>query len=191
MRSIKITDLKYDNYNIEVFINDKNVYKPQGYTKEINIKNIIYNENDDIKIVIKHFAYNSSFESFLYFFFYWIAALFGAHDTIEEALPIKRYLKLRSNEDLYIKCFDFKEEKPFQVSGYSSIEENKYITEKKDFFKWISFIIIPIELLLLGIISLFIFLLKEEIIITLILVIIFCVIQGFIFKPIRLVKKYI
>ena len=65
MRSIKITDLKYDNYNIEVFINDKNVYKPQGYTKEINIKNIIYNENDDIKIVIKHFAYNISFESFL------------------------------------------------------------------------------------------------------------------------------
>lgn len=52
MRSIKITDLKYDNYNIEVFINYKNVYKPQGYTKEINIKNIIYNENDDIKIVI-------------------------------------------------------------------------------------------------------------------------------------------
>ena len=191
MRSIKITNFKYDNYNIEVFINDKSIYKPQRYTKEINIKDINYNENDEIKVVIKHFAYNSFFESFIYFFFYWIAALFGAGDTIKEGLPIKRYLKVRSNEDLYIKCFEFKEERPFQVDGYLSIEENKYVTEKNDFIKWISFIIIPFELLIFAIVALIGFIFREFIIAIIILMIVLIMLEAYVIKQIMLVKKYI
>lgn len=110
--------------------------KPKRYSKEINIKDINYNENDDIKVIIKHDIYDSTYlKLFIFSLFYWtIGFLGGTVNTIKEDLPIKRYLKLRSNEDLYIKCFDFKEERPFQVAGYLSIEENKYITEKKGFY---------------------------------------------------------
>ena len=98
---------------------------------------------------------------------------------------------ITNNEDLYIKCFDFKEERPFQVAGYLSIEENKYVTEKKDFIKWISFIIIPFELLLFSIVALIGFIFREFIIAIIILIIVFIMLEAYIIKQIMLVKKFI
>ena len=94
-------------------------------------------------------------------------------------------------DNLYIKCFDFKEVDPFQVSGCASIEENKYITEKKDFLKWISFIIMPFEILLFAIFALLGLVFREHIFMIIILVVIFFILQFFLIKPIMLVKKYI